>query len=95
MGKLFFFTGTEEFSVKERVGDFIRELFGDMPEENDSLEIIRGDDPDEKYSAVLDRFITSIETPPFSPPPKPSGSNISINLTMPWMNHPTRKRKAV
>ena len=70
MGKLFFFTGTEEFSVKERAGDFIRELFGDMPEENDSLEIIRGDDPDEKYSAILDRFITSIETPPFLTPSK-------------------------
>lgn len=70
MGKLYVFTGTEEFSVKERAGDFIRELFGDMPEENDSLEIIRGDDPDEKYTAVLDKFITSLETPPFLTPSK-------------------------
>ncbi|MBR2906099.1 MAG: hypothetical protein IKC08_09395 [Lentisphaeria bacterium] len=70
MGKLYFFTGTEEFSVKERAGDFIRELFGDMPEEDDSLEIIQGDNADEKYSAVLDKFITSIETPPFLTPSK-------------------------
>ena len=70
MGRLYVFAGTEEFSVKERAGEFIRELFGDMPEENDSLEIIRGDDPDEKFSSVLDKFISAVETPPFLTPSK-------------------------
>ena len=44
MGKLFLISGNEEFSVKERAGTFIHELFGDAPEDNTELEIIRGDD---------------------------------------------------
>lgn len=70
MGKLFLISGNEEFSVKERAGTFIHELFGDAPEDNTELEIIRGDDDSEKFGEVLDKFISAIETPAFLSPQK-------------------------
>ena len=76
MGGLYIFTGTEEFSIKERACEFVRSLFGDIPEEDESLEIIRGDSEELKSAAILDKFLAAIETPPFLTPSK-----------MVWLKH--------
>lgn len=70
MGAFYLISGNEDFSIKERSGEFIRELAGDVPEENPALEIVRGDDDSEKAPAVLDRVLDALETPSFLAPEK-------------------------
>lgn len=70
MGALYLISGGEEFSVKERAVSLVHELFGDAPEEDSSLEIIRGDEDSEKFSDILERVIDSIQTPSFLSPVK-------------------------
>ncbi len=70
MGKLFLISGTEDFTVKERSYELIVSLCGEKPEDNTSLEIIRGDDDTEKFGPVLERFLSALETPPFLSPEK-------------------------
>ena len=70
MGKLYLISGNEDFSVKERAVELIVSLCGENPEDNTALEIIRGDDDSEKFGPVLERFIATLETPPFLSPEK-------------------------
>lgn len=69
-GKLHLFSGTDDFSVKENVNRFIRSLCGPSPEENPSLEIIRGDSDTQRYDELLDELINTLTTPPFLTPEK-------------------------
>ena len=70
MGMLYLISGNEEFSVKERATELMCQLYGDIPEDNPELEVIRGDDDSEKFTLVLDRFLATLETPPFLSPRK-------------------------
>ena len=70
MGALYLISGNEEFSVKERAGNLVRELCGEVPEENPALEVIRGDIDSERFSVPLDRLFDALETPPFLAPEK-------------------------
>lgn len=70
MGKLFLISGNDEFCVKEKSGELLREICGDPPEENPDLEIVRGDDEADKPYEPLDRFVAAISTPPFLSPTK-------------------------
>ena len=65
MGAFYLISGNEDFSIKERANDLIRELCGDAQEDNPGLEIIRGDTENEKFSAVFARLMDSLETPSF------------------------------
>ena len=65
MGSLYLISGNEEFSVKEHATELVCRLYGEIPEDNPELEVIRGDDDTEKFTAVLDRFLATIQTPPF------------------------------
>ena len=56
MGALYLISGNEEFSVKERAMELVCRLYGEIPEDNPELEIIRGDDDTEKFTAVLDAY---------------------------------------
>ena len=70
MGSLYLISGNEEFSVKEHATELVCRLYGEIPEDNPELEVIRGDDDTEKFTAVLDRFLDTIQTPPFLFPKK-------------------------
>ncbi len=70
MGALYLFSGNEDFSIKERVSAFMRELCGENPEDNPDLEIIRGDNDSEKFFVPLDKLLDSLETPSFLSPQK-------------------------
>ncbi len=70
MGAFHIFSGNEDFSIKERANEFMRELCGELPEENPSLEIIRGDTEGEKGQDVIDRLMESLATPSFLCPEK-------------------------
>lgn len=70
MGALHLFSGNEEFSIKERVGAFLRDLCGEVPEDHPDLEIIRGDNDSEKFYVPFDRLLSSLETPSFLSPRK-------------------------
>ena len=50
--------------------ELVCRLYGEIPEDNPELEIIRGDDDTEKFTAVLDRFLETVQTPPFLFPRK-------------------------
>ena len=67
---LYLISGNEEFSVKERATELMCQLYGDIPEDNPELEVIRGDEDSEKFTLVLDRFLATLETPPFLSPKK-------------------------
>lgn len=69
-GTLHLFFGNDDFSIKENVNRFIRGLCGDPPEDNPSLEIIRGDSDTERFDQILDSLINSVTTPPFLTPEK-------------------------
>lgn len=69
-GKLHIFSGNDDFSIKENANKFIRTLCGDSPEDNPSLEIIRGDSDTERYDQILDSLINTLTTPPFLTPEK-------------------------
>lgn len=70
MGAFYLISGNEDFAVKERANELIRALCGDPPENNPSLEIIRGDSDTEKAPQVLARLFTSLEAPAFLSPEK-------------------------
>ncbi len=67
---LHIFSGNDDFSIKQQVAKFIRERCGESPEEDPSLEIIRGDSDTGKYDELLDQFINAVTTPPFLTPEK-------------------------
>lgn len=69
-GQLHIFSGNDDFSIKENAAKLIRKLCGESPEDNPSLEIIRGDSDTEKYDVLLDQLINSVTTPPFLTPDK-------------------------
>ena len=70
MGAFYLISGNEDFSIKERANEFIRELCGEIPEENSALEIVRGDNESEKAGPVLEKVLDAIETPSFLSPEK-------------------------
>ena len=69
-GALYLISGNEDFSIKERSNELVRQLCGEIPEENAGLEIIRGDEDSEKAGPVLDRVLDALETPSFLAPEK-------------------------
>ena len=69
-GKLHIFSGNDDFSIKENVNRFIRSLCGESPEDDPSLEIIRGDSDTERFDQILDSLINAVTTPPFLTPEK-------------------------
>ncbi len=70
MGAFYLFSGNEDFSIKDRTGEFIRGLCGEIPEDNTALEIIRGDTENEKAHVVLRKLLAALETPSFLEPRK-------------------------
>ena len=65
MGAFFLISGNEDYAVKERANEMMRALCGDPPEDNPSLEIIRGDSDGEKAPQVLDKLLLSLDSPAF------------------------------
>ena len=47
MGAFYLISGNEDYAVKERANEMMRALCGDPPDDNPSLEIIRGDSDNE------------------------------------------------
>jgi len=70
MGAFYLISGNEDFSVKDSANKLICELCGNVPEDNPSLEVIRGDVEGEKFSQVLSKLMESLETPSFLFPSK-------------------------
>lgn len=65
MGAFYFISGNEDYAVKERANEMMRALCGDPPDDNPSLEIIRGDSDNEKAPQVLDKLLLSLDSPAF------------------------------
>ena len=65
MGAFYLISGNEDYAVKERANEMMRALCGDPPEDNPSLEIIRGDSDNEKAPQVLDKLLLSLDSPAF------------------------------
>ena len=53
MGAFYLISGNEDFSIKERANDLVRELCGEIPEDEAGLEIIRGDTENEKFTVFF------------------------------------------
>jgi len=70
MGAFYLISGSDDYAVKDRSGEFIRELCGEIPEDNSNLEIIRGDNDNEKAGEVLEKLLDSLNTPSFFAPKK-------------------------
>ena len=70
MGDVHLISGNDEFAVKNKAAEVIRKLCGDNPEENQSLEIVRGDDDSMKSDAVIGELVQCVDTPPFLSPDK-------------------------
>ena len=65
MGAFYLISGNEDYAVKERANEMMRALCGDPPDDNPSLEIIRGDSDSEKAPQVLDKLLLSLDSPAF------------------------------
>jgi DNA polymerase-3 subunit delta len=65
MGAFYLISGNEDYAVKERANEMMRALCGDPPDDNPSLEIIRGDSDSEKAPLVLDKLLLSLDSPAF------------------------------
>lgn len=65
MGAFYLISGNEDYAVKERANEMMRALCGDPPDDNPSLEIIRGDSDNEKAPLVLDKLLLSLDSPAF------------------------------
>lgn len=65
MANLYLITGSDDFAVKSKAREIVEGLCGEIPEENQELEIIRGDSDEMKPDAILDAFYNSLNTPPF------------------------------
>lgn len=65
MGAFYLISGNEDYAVKERANEMMRALCGDPPDDNPSLEIIRGDSDNEKAPQVLDKLLLSLDSPAF------------------------------
>ena len=65
MGAFYLISGNEDSAVKERANEMMRALCGDPPDDNPSLEIIRGDSDSEKAPQVLDKLLLSLDSPAF------------------------------
>lgn len=65
MGAFYLISGNEDYAVKDRANEMMRALCGDPPDDNPSLEIIRGDSDNEKAPQVLDKLLLSLDSPAF------------------------------
>ena len=70
VNRLFLISGNDEFAIKAKSRDLIRELCGNDPEDNPDLEIILGDSDDLKPEEILSALLSSLTTPPFLSPQK-------------------------
>lgn len=69
-GKVHIILGSDDVAIKDAANAKILDLCGPAPEENESLEIIRGDSDTENAVEILDSLINSMTTPPFLTPEK-------------------------
>ena len=69
-GKVHIILGSDEVAIKDAANRMILELCGAAPEENECLEIIRGDSDTENAIGILDALINTMTTPPFLTPEK-------------------------
>jgi DNA polymerase-3 subunit delta len=65
MGQFFLITGNDEFAIKDKTRAIACSLCGDVPEENPSLEIIRGDSDENKPEEIIGELMNCLRTPPF------------------------------
>ena len=71
MGRIFLFSGDDDFARKQRARETAVMLSGcDEPENGENMEIVQGDLPDMKPDAVAGRFLEALRTPPFLSPEK-------------------------
>ncbi|MCF6176429.1 MAG: DNA polymerase III subunit delta [Victivallaceae bacterium] len=68
--RLFLISGDDEFAIKAKSRDLIRELCGNEPENNPDLEIIIGDSDELKPDEILVSLLSALTTPPFLSPQK-------------------------
>jgi DNA polymerase III subunit delta len=68
--RLFLISGDDEFAIKAKSRDLIRELCGNEPENNPDLEIISGDSDELKPDEILASLLSALTTPPFLSPQK-------------------------
>ena len=69
-GKVHIILGTDDVAIKDAANAKILDLCGPAPEENESLEIIRGDSDTLNAMEILDSLINTMTTPPFLTPEK-------------------------
>ena len=69
-GKVHIILGTDDVAIKDAANAKILDLCGPAPEENESLEIIRGDSDTMNAVEILDSLINTMTTPPFLTPEK-------------------------
>ena len=69
-GKVHIILGTDDVAIKDAANAKILDLCGPAPEENESLEIIRGDSDTLSAEEILDALINTMTTPPFLTPEK-------------------------
>jgi len=70
MGDIYLITGSDEFAVKNKAAELIRSICGNNPEENQALEIVRGDADGKKSDEIMRELAQSVDTPPFLSPNK-------------------------
>ena len=68
--RLFLISGNDDFAIKAKSRDLIRDLCGNDPEDNPDLEIITGDSDELKPDEILAILLSSLATPPFLSPHK-------------------------
>ena len=65
MSKLYLISGNDEFAIKAKAAEIMRELRGDDAENNPSVEIVKGDDDSKKADEILAELIDCLNMPPF------------------------------
>ncbi len=70
MSKLYLISGNDEYAIKAKAVDTIREICGEDAENDPSMEIIKGDDDSKKADEILAELMNSLNTPPFLSPQK-------------------------
>lgn len=63
MPNLYLISGSDEFSIRQKVTEVIESLCGEKPEENPGLEIIHGDSTEIKVPQMLNELVMSMQTP--------------------------------
>ncbi len=70
MGKLYLITGDDDFAIKTKAKDVVEKICGTPLDNNQELEIIKGDSDERTPNEILVSLVGTLKTPPFLNPQK-------------------------